>query len=1488
MKSKMKKKMIAFLLCMVLVICNSVSILADTPAAETTTTEKQAKETRTAKSEGTSEEEKSSDNSKDTSKTSEETEETKEEAPETKTTEKKEETTGATTEKKEEPTTATTTEKKEETEESSETSEKKETEEAEETATTGSEEETSEASEETSESEEETSTEETGETTQSPAYDGKYEDSKVTISVSAEAGIVPEGAELSVTPIEKTEITDDMSEEDKAKAEEINAQYDLTEKKLTEDSEANEETMEGFLAYDISFIVDGKEVEPNGDVKVVMDFKEAAAPEGVSEDATVAVKHLKEVESAAGGVVVEDMAEKATIETTEKAEVEKVKLAADNFSIYVIQWENGREISINVVDDKGNSIGNNESTVPLESNESTVEEIAKKIAIPAGYEFKEARTGGNDFDEADVVIKKLQHNKKNNQYQIEYSNEWEKITSNIYFVYVKLPGIVTTADTSDFIQLNLFDYVVGSANTNPPYNEYNQQANNRVGDNTGINAGHALKFQTNSGGWDSNSINISGTPNRNIVLPTLKNGFPQLNPEKKDSDGKSLGYLFNSESTDYKSVHTNLNHLFQYDSDTRQYSYNSNENYAYLDAQNGATDFIVYNTYATITNKENSTKGFFPFSKYSAVNGSERGYKNGVTLDCNDRQNHYFGMSMSTQFMQPKDGMITGSDEMIFSFSGDDDVWVYIDGVLVMDIGGSHGEIAGTINFTTGEVTVGGETQGYIGDLLRENGVSESKLNIGQNSKGETVNTLKDYEEFDLDFFYLERGNWDSNCKLEFNLAMINKNSVSVGKQITDVDTSNYKNIQFEYLIEIGEDETNLNPYENKKYKIYNLDDRSYTGQTGTTDANGHFYLKHNQMAVFEEDSSAGTQGIDENLFYKVTELNVNSQEYNDVRVNQTNIVSEKYDETISDDGTISGNSTNDKYDAESPIYKVNETGQVIFYNRCSAYNKRELHITKQIKAGQASSEAFDIMVRLGDAVYEGKYILISANGTKESKEAENGIITLKIDEEAVISEIPADTNFEIIEQELPPEYKSPQYQVTNGGDSPETDGKATGQTVLGKDTEVVVTNSYTAPDALFIEVQKTFSGLDGFGEEWNSLKQNFKIKIYDSTGEDLLKTLTLNDSDCEVNGNTYSWRIEIASTDIDGDTLTYQIQEEGATVEGYELTVTVNGTPIESIQKVPVHITNPTFTIRGSDFKEENQCSTTVFDFDTNFIAARIERNAEFDYFVWTENELSIMEREALIKMIIGKAGNDWNDMKVSSTLFYSDEGDNSIKEGIEVAGNIVKLEDRTLTFSATNQWQKVCGGFYEKTAGQDAEVAVTNGYKPETVDIDIIKYGSNYDETNKQEGAMFKLYQGNMNEKDKLQWQAEPLTGFESISASANGNPELSLSSGYYKLVETKAPAGYQLLSDEIYFKIENGTVNLVDSSGTIIENTDNNRMWELDNTGTTITLKIKNEILYSLPSAGGPGIYWYTLSGTLLMAGAALIVYRQKRKREVLLRK
>lgn len=99
---------------------------------------------------------------------------------------------------------------------------------------------------------------------------------------------------------------------------------------------------------------------------------------------------------------------------------------------------------------------------------------------------------------------------------------------------------------------------------------------------------------------------------------------------------------------------------------------------------------------------------------------------------------------------------------------------------------------------------------------------------------------------------------------------------------------------------------------------------------------------------MFEEDTEAGSEGIEENLSYRVTELNVNSQEYNEVYVNQTDITSGKYNEEVSVDGTITGNSANESYDAVSPVYQVDETGQVIFRNRCSEYNKRELHISKK------------------------------------------------------------------------------------------------------------------------------------------------------------------------------------------------------------------------------------------------------------------------------------------------------------------------------------------------------------------------------------------------------------------------------------------------------------------------------------------------------------------------------------------------------------
>ena len=195
------------------------------------------------------------------------------------------------------------------------------------------------------------------------AYENSYEDDTIVIHVRAGEGVVPEGAELSVTPIEQKEVTSDMTEEEAAEAEKVNEQYELTNQKLQEESEKKQETLEGFLAYDICFIVDGEEVEPSGDVKVTMDFKEATKPEGVSENAVVAVNHLKEDENAADGIVVEDLTAKdeTTIVTSEEnAPVEKIELVAESFSTFVIRWYKY------TYDDKGNEIINLETLGNIE------------------------------------------------------------------------------------------------------------------------------------------------------------------------------------------------------------------------------------------------------------------------------------------------------------------------------------------------------------------------------------------------------------------------------------------------------------------------------------------------------------------------------------------------------------------------------------------------------------------------------------------------------------------------------------------------------------------------------------------------------------------------------------------------------------------------------------------------------------------------------------------------------------------------------------------------------------------------------------------------------------------------------------------------------------------------------------------------------------------------------------------------------------------
>lgn len=368
MKSKMSKKLIAFILCMVLVICNSVSILADTPAPETATVEKQVKETKTANDRKASD-----DEAGDTENVSPQSEES---APEVKTTEKKEETTEATTQKKDEAD-EVTTKAKEETEKADETTtEAKETTKKEETTETQ-EEKTTKAKEETSETSGKKDTEKTTEAEEKTApTELTYDDENVTVTVSAVAeGAIPADATLKVVPILK----DDAETKD---------QYTEVEQKIQEKAAETETEIKGFLAYDITFVdADGNEIEPNSEVKVSMEYKEAALPaEITAEDAKtseVSVMHLEEDDAGNVSKVV-DMGEAGkvdTLETTDAKQVEKVEVKTESFSVFTITWQYGRYEEFNIGVNYGYFDENNKWNELKESDFGNSVELPDKLEL---------------------------------------------------------------------------------------------------------------------------------------------------------------------------------------------------------------------------------------------------------------------------------------------------------------------------------------------------------------------------------------------------------------------------------------------------------------------------------------------------------------------------------------------------------------------------------------------------------------------------------------------------------------------------------------------------------------------------------------------------------------------------------------------------------------------------------------------------------------------------------------------------------------------------------------------------------------------------------------------------------------------------------------------------------------------------------------------------------------------------------------------------
>ena len=518
---------------------------------------------------------------------------------------------------------------------------------------------------------------------------------------------------------------------------------------------------------------------------------------------------------------------------------------------------------------------------------------------------------------------------------------------DFYFAIINDPtpeGELTEVPTVDHISNGITMRMVnfGSPFVKPQGTETTKEQHDVMGDS--------------SGGAITNPI--SGLLSTNIDPAT---GYPTA-----VKTGTSLGQLF--------AGGTEVNHLFLQSiySGTGYYEFDSAQNFASLEGGN----FKVYKELGTYdgSNKNSLKHGqFFPYntlnpSLYASVNDLNMYTATLQTLPDSDprkyeplhlvsKPDYYFGMEIEASFEQTPSGLDAWDHDIIYEFTGDDDFWLYVDGELVIDLGGIHSALPGSVNFRTGEVTVNG-TRTTLYEVFKNNyqtrGMSSDEITAKlaeifeekTDDNGNPYYTFTDYSSHTMRIFFMERGAGASNLHMRFNLSSVKKDQFILNKKISGTDQADYKLAEYAYQIwyEVpGENEGDptqwlqLNNdtvtsshnnvvYQNTNIPVKYLD--SFTPAGGICSYSDVYFLTSGQNALITVPENT--------ISYKIIECGVNTQVYDEVKVNGA---------------AVSGTDTYDtnRKDFETTASAVADRKRVAFDNHVSNEAKRILTITKKL-----------------------------------------------------------------------------------------------------------------------------------------------------------------------------------------------------------------------------------------------------------------------------------------------------------------------------------------------------------------------------------------------------------------------------------------------------------------------------------------------------------------------------------------------------------
>lgn len=396
--------------------------------------------------------------------------------------------------------------------------------------------------------------------------------------------------------------------------------------------------------------------------------------------------------------------------------------------------------------------------------------------------------------------------------------EFDQALSDYYQVagaqYPIYTGHFQPADGPEFRQiadtLNLFGY----DNENNKFNHFMAINNSQRNDDYTNGSDHinyayqGLVADTTSNGNADGALLLNGT-----TTPTVE---PHFNKEfllGENSKNAKLGEVYEN----VKFPFTKKENLFNDDTGVDYWYFDSKDTTLYLKQDSGQNSDSKY--FLQSTNNRGSSEnvnassdkqgqyGYFPFNE-TATGGVASTY------------NYGFGTKLQMDFTLTDDGMVEtnkiGEDNkkvktnIKFFFSGDDDVWVFIDGKLALDVGGAHGKVSGLLEF--GETKDGkNSVTAYVskvkkGGTAKDNDIDEKTVNSAVKTvkyngndiyfyaKNTNLEPLDKGKKHTLTMYYMERGMWESNMAVAFNFPDNNELQVQKEVDLSNVTDTDFKN----------------------------------------------------------------------------------------------------------------------------------------------------------------------------------------------------------------------------------------------------------------------------------------------------------------------------------------------------------------------------------------------------------------------------------------------------------------------------------------------------------------------------------------------------------------------------------------------------------------------------------------------------------------------------------------------------------------------